>query len=31
MIVELWTGKREIGDEDVNDMENTNGYEISGI
>jgi hypothetical protein len=26
MMVRLWTSKREMGDEDENDMENTNGY-----
>ena len=31
MMVELWTRKREIGDEDENDMEDTNGYEKSGV
>jgi len=31
MIVELWTRKREMGDEDENDMENTSGYEQSGV
>ena len=31
MMVELWTRKREIGDEDENDMENTIGYEKSGV
>jgi hypothetical protein len=31
MMVELWTRKREIGDEDENDMENTSGYDISGV
>jgi len=30
MMVELWTRKREMGDEDENDMENTSGYEKSG-
>jgi len=27
MIVELWTRKREMGDEDENDVEDTSGYE----
>jgi len=27
MMVELWTRKREMGDEDENDMEDTSGYE----
>jgi len=27
MIVELWTRKREMGDEDENDGEDTSGYE----
>jgi len=31
MIIELWTRKREMGDEDENDMENTSGYEKSGV
>jgi len=31
MMVELWTRKREIGDEDVNDMEDTSSYEQSGV
>jgi hypothetical protein len=31
MMVELRTTKREMGDEDENDVENTNGYEESGI
>jgi hypothetical protein len=31
MVVELWTRKREIGDEDENDIENTSGYENSGV
>jgi len=30
MVVELWTRKREMGDEDENDMEDTSGYEKSG-
>jgi len=30
-MVELWTRKREIGDEDENDMEVTSGYEKSGV
>jgi hypothetical protein len=31
MMVELWTRKREMGDEDENDMENTSGYDKSGV
>jgi hypothetical protein len=31
MMVELWTKKREIGDEDENDMEDTSSYEKSGV
>jgi hypothetical protein len=31
MMVELWTRKREMGDEDENDMENMSGYEKSGV
>jgi len=31
MMVELWTTKREIGDEDENNVEDTSGYEKSGI
>jgi hypothetical protein len=27
MMVYFWTGKRELGDEDENDMEDTSGYE----
>jgi hypothetical protein len=30
MMVELWTRKREMGDEDENNVEDTNGYETSG-
>jgi hypothetical protein len=30
MIVELGTRKREMGDEDENDVEDTSGYEKSG-
>jgi len=30
-MVELWMRKREMGDEDENDVENTRGYEHSGI
>jgi hypothetical protein len=29
MIAELWTRKREMGDEDENDVEDTSGYDIS--
>jgi len=31
MMVELWTRKREMGDEDENDMEDTSGPEKSGV
>jgi hypothetical protein len=31
MRVELWTRKREMGDEDENDMEHKSGYEKSGV
>jgi len=31
MMVELWTRKREMGNEDENDMENMSGYEKSGV
>jgi hypothetical protein len=31
MMVEMWTRKREMGDEDENDMENTSRYEKSGV
>jgi len=31
MMVELWSRKREMGDEDENDMEDTSGYEKSGV
>ena len=31
MIVELWTRKREIGDEDENVVEDTSGYEKSRV
>jgi hypothetical protein len=31
MMVELWTRKREMGNEDENDMENTSGYGKSQI
>jgi hypothetical protein len=31
MMVELWTRKREMGDEDESDMENTSGYEKSAV
>jgi len=31
MMVELWTRKRDMGDEDENDMEDTSGYEKSGV
>jgi len=31
MMVELWTRKREMGDEDENKMEDTSGYGKSGV
>jgi hypothetical protein len=31
MMVELWTRKREMGDEDENDMEDMSSYETSGV
>jgi len=31
MMVELWTRKREMGDEDENDGEDMSGYEKSGV
>jgi len=31
MIVELWMRKREMGDEDENDVEDTRRYEKSGV
>jgi hypothetical protein len=31
MIVELWTRKKEVGDEDENDMEDTSGYDKSAV
>jgi len=31
MMVELWTRKREMGDADENDMEDTSGNEKSGV
>jgi len=31
MMVELWTRKREMGDEDGNDMGAMSGYEKSGV
>jgi len=31
MMVELWTRKREMGDEDENDMEDMSGCEKSGV
>jgi hypothetical protein len=27
MITELWTGKKDMGDQDQNDVEDTSGYE----
>jgi len=31
MMVELWTRKREMGDEDEDDMEDTRGHEKSAV
>jgi len=31
MMVELWTRKRQMGDENENDRENTSGYEKSRV
>jgi len=31
MMIELWMGKREMGDEDQNDLEDTSRYEKSGV
>jgi len=31
MMVVLWMRNREMGDEDENDMEDTSGYEKSGV
>jgi hypothetical protein len=31
MMIELGTRKREMGDEDKNDMEDTSGYEKYGV
>jgi len=31
MMVELWTRKRQIGDEDENDMEDMGGYQNAGV
>jgi len=31
MMVELWTRKSEMGEEDENDMEDTSGYEKSRL
>jgi len=31
MMIELWTRKREMGDEDENDMEDMGGYDKSGV
>jgi len=31
MMVELWTRRIEMGNEDENDMEDTSGYEKSGV
>jgi hypothetical protein len=30
-MLELWMRKREMGDEDENDVEDTSGYEKSGV
>jgi len=30
-MVEMWIRKREMGDEDENDVEDTSGYEKSGV
>ena len=31
MIVELWTRKREMGDDDKNNVQDTSRYEKSGV
>jgi hypothetical protein len=31
IMVELWTTKREMGDDDENDMKRRSGYEKSGV
>jgi hypothetical protein len=31
MMVELWRSKREMGDDDENDREDTSGYDKSGV
>jgi len=31
MMVELWTRKTEMGDEDENDVEDMSGYEKAGV
>jgi len=31
MMVELWTRKREMGDEGENDMDDMSGYEKAGV
>jgi len=31
MMVELWTRKKEMGDKEENDMEDTSRYEKSGV
>jgi len=31
MMIELWTRKGEMRDEDENDVEDTSGYEQSGV
>jgi len=31
MMVEMWMRKREMGDKDENDVEDTSGYEKSGV
>jgi hypothetical protein len=31
MMIELWTKKRKMGNEDENDVEDTSGYDKSGV
>jgi len=31
MLIELWTTKREMGDEDENNVEDMSGYKKSGV
>jgi len=31
MMVEMWMRKRDMGDEDENDVEDSSGYEQSGV